>query len=260
MFKFPFKWLQDVSDVDISYDELLEWLGYQGFEIESLEEVGDDTFIEIEVKANRPDMLSVAGVLREAYISKKIPAPKTFDTNVKLNFSSTNTLSHNIVIKSKDVHRYCGVEITAINNTVETPAYIRESLEKLGVALINPLVDISNYVLLLIGQPNHMFDSDKIEGDITVENVFAPTKFLTLNGSDIEFPAGSLLIHDEKKALCAAGMIGSPNAEITRMSPPVSEDRCCMLCALTYRFCLKGYNDLLNSIILQAQHSGLIPG
>ena len=215
MFKFPFKWLQNVSDVDISYDELLQWLGYQGFEIESLEEVGDDTLIEIEVKANRPDMLSVAGVLREAYISKEIPQPKEFDADVKLNFSDSNKLSHNIVIKSKDVHRYCGVEITGIDNTVETPAYILDALEKLGVAHINPVVDISNYVLLLIGQPNHMFDSDKVEGDITVENVYAPTKFLTLNGSEVEFPAGALLIHDDKKALCAAGMIGSPNAEIT---------------------------------------------
>jgi len=216
MFKFPFKWLQDVSDVDISYDELIEWLGYQGFEIESLEDVGDDTLIEIEVKANRPDMLSVAGVLREAYISKKIPTPKTFDPDVKLNFSANNKLSHNIVVKSKDVHRYCGVEITGIDNTVETPDYIVDALEKLGVAHINPIVDISNYVLLLIGQPNHIFDSDKVEGEITIENVYAPTKFLTLNGSDVEFPVGSLLIHDDKKALCAAGMIGSPNAEITK--------------------------------------------
>ncbi len=216
MFKFPFNWLKSVSDVEFSYDELLSWLRYQGFELASLEDAGDDKLVEIEVKANRPDMLSVAGVLREAYISKKIAKPKKFDADIALKFSDSHKLSHNIIIDSKDVHRYCGIEITGIDNTVETPAYIVDVLTKLGVPSINPVVDISNYVLLLIGQPSHMFDTDKLDGDIKVANCASPEKFLTLNGSETEFPAGSLLISDDKKQLCAAGMIGSPNAEITR--------------------------------------------
>ena len=216
MFKFPFNWLKSVSDTEISYDELLEWLRYQGFELASLEDAGDDKLIEIEVKANRPDMLSVAGVLREAYISKNIPAPKSFDADIALSFSPKNVLSHELKIKSPDVHRYCGVEITDIDNTVDTPDYILDVLTKLGVPHINPVVDISNFVLLLIGQPSHVFDTDKVDGAITIENTVSDTKFLTLNGSETVFPAGSLLISDEKKPLCAAGMIGSPNAEITR--------------------------------------------
>ncbi len=216
MFKFPVKWLKSVRDTEILYDELLKWLREQGFELASLEDVGDDKLVEIEVKANRPDMLSVAGVLREVYISKKIAEPKKFDADVALKFSPDHKLSHNIVIDSPDVHRYCGIEITGIDNTVETPDYIVDVLTKLGVPSINPVVDISNYVLLLIGQPSHMFDTDKVEGDIKVANAKAPEKFLTLNGSETEFPEGALLISDDKKQLCAAGMIGSPNAEITR--------------------------------------------
>ncbi len=216
MFKFPFNWLASASDTDVSYDKLLDWLSTQGFELASLEDAGDDKLIEIEVKANRPDMLSVAGVLREYYISEKLPAPKSFDADIALSFSADNRLSHEIKISSPDVHRYCGVEITDIDNTVETPEYILDVLSKLGVAHINPVVDISNYVLLLIGQPSHVFDTDKVEGAITVENTASETKFLTLNGSETLFPAGALLISDEKKPLCAAGMIGSPNAEITR--------------------------------------------
>ena len=215
MFKFPFNWLKTVSDTEISYDELLKWLSEQGFEIASLENVDDDTLIEIEVKANRPDMLSVAGVLREVYISKKLPAPKVFDENVELSFDADNKLSHEIKIESPDVHRYCGVEITGIDNTVETPAYILDVLNKLGVPHINPVVDISNYVLLLIGQPSHVFDTDKLTGAITVKNIDEPLKFMTLNGSETEFPKGALIISDDEKPICAAGMIGSPNAEIT---------------------------------------------
>lgn len=216
MFKFPFNWLNSVSDTEISYEKLLDWLRTQGFELASLEDIGDDKLIEIEVKANRPDMLSVAGVLREFYISEKIPTPKSFDADIALSFSASNKLSHDIKINSPDVHRYCGVEITGIDNTVQTPDYILDVLTKLGVAHINPVVDISNYVLLLIGQPSHVFDTDKIDGTITIENTKSETKFLTLNGSETVFPAGALLISDENKPLCAAGMIGSPNAEITR--------------------------------------------
>ncbi len=216
MFQFPFNLLKSVSDVPVDYDELLEWLRYQGFEIASIEKVGDDTLIEIEVKANRPDMLSVEGVLREVYISKKLATPKSFDADVKLNFSASNKLSHEIKIESPDVHRYCGIEITDIDNTVKTPDYIADTLEKLGIPSINAVVDISNYVLVLIGQPSHVFDTDKLDGAITVKNTTAPEKFLTLNGSEVEFPAGALLISDDKKPICAAGMIGSPNAEITK--------------------------------------------
>ncbi len=216
MFKFPFNWLKKLSDVEITYEELLDWLSCQGFELASLEEVGDDKLIEIEVKANRPDMLSVAGVLREAYISKSIPEPKEFDADIALKFSKEHKLSHNIIIDSPDVHRYCGIEITGIDKTVKTPDYIVDVLTKLGVPSINAVVDISNYVLLMIGQPSHVFDTDKLDGDIRVANSKSPEKFLTLNGSETEFPAGALLISDDKKQLCAAGMIGSPNAEITK--------------------------------------------
>lgn len=216
MFKFPFNLLKSVSDIPVDYDELIEWLRYQGFEIASIEQVDDDTLIEIEVKANRPDMLSVEGVLREVYISKELSSPKNLDTDVKLNFSADNKLSHDIVISSDDVHRYCGVEITNIDNTVKTPDYIVDTLTKLGIPSINAVVDISNYVLVLIGQPSHVFDTDKINGAITVANTTETTKFLTLNGSEIEFPTGSLLISDDEKPVCAAGIIGSPNAEITK--------------------------------------------
>lgn len=216
MFKFPFNLLKSVSDIPVDYDELIEWLRYQGFEIASIEKVDDDTLIEIEVKANRPDMLSVEGVLREVYISKELSSPKNLDADVKLNFSANNKLSHDIVISSDDVHRYCGVEITNIDNTVKTPDYIVDTLTKLGIPSINAVVDISNYVLVLIGQPSHVFDTDKINGAITVANTTETTKFLTLNSSEIEFPTGSLLISDDEKPVCAAGIIGSPNAEITK--------------------------------------------
>ena len=216
MFKFSYNWLKSESEIGADYDELIHWLDIQGFEIASIEDYGDDKAIEIEVKANRPDMLSVAGVLREYYAGKGRRQIKNFTPDVPITFGCDNSvLSHKIVVDSPDVHRYSAVEIRGVDNTGETPEYIKDRLTKSGVACINPIVDISNYVLLQIGQPIHIFDADKVKGDIRIENVPAPTKFTTLASTEIELPKGALLISDDENPLCVAGIIGGHAPEVT---------------------------------------------
>ena len=216
MFKFSYNWLKAESGIETDYEELLHWLDIQGFEIASIEDYGDDKAVEIEVKANRPDMLSVAGVLREYYAGRGVRETKDFTPAVPLELTDDNAvLSHKIVVDSPDVHRYCAAEIRGVDNTGETPEYIKDRLTKSGVACINPIVDISNYVLLLIGQPIHIFDADKVKGDIRIENVPAPTKFTTLASTEIELPKGALLISDDENPLCVAGIIGGHAPEVT---------------------------------------------
>ncbi|MBR6922364.1 MAG: hypothetical protein IKH51_09225, partial [Clostridia bacterium] len=113
MFKFSYNWLKAESEIETDYEELLHWLDIQGFEIASIEDYGDDKAVEIEVKANRPDMLSVAGVLREYYAGKGRRQIKDFTPkDVNVNFGDDNSvLSHKIIVDSKDVHRYCATEI-----------------------------------------------------------------------------------------------------------------------------------------------------
>ena len=217
MFKFPYKWLEKESEIPVDYNRLMQWLTEQGFEIESLTDVEDDKLIEIEVKANRPDMLSVAGVLREYYCACNKRECKRFELdNLNLDYSPDfSPLGHRIVINSSDVHRYYAVAITDVNNELETPEYIAENLRKLGVSLISPIVDISNYVMLLIGQPTHVFDADKLKGDIVVSNCKDETSFISLTGQNCLFPKNTLFIQDEEGLLCAAGIIGGKRAEVT---------------------------------------------
>ena len=217
MFKFSYNWLKAESEIETDYEELLHWLDIQGFEIASIEDYGDDKAVDIEVKANTPDMLSVAGVLREYYAGKGRRQIKDFlPKDVNVSFGSDNSvLSHKIVVDSKDVHRYCATEIRNVDNTGKTPEYIKDRLTKSGIACINPIVDISNYVLLQIGQPIHIFDADKVKGDIRIENVPAPTKFTTLASTEIELPTGALLISDDENPLCVAGIIGGHAPEVT---------------------------------------------
>lgn len=214
MFKFPLSFLKRESEIPVDYDKLMKWLEEQGFEIASLVELPDDKLIEIEVKANRPDMLYVLGVLREYYSACCIPTPKSCKADMGFVYdSAVQPFGHKIRILSPDVHRYYAVAIEGINNTAQTPVEIADVLNKLGIGLINPAVDISNYVTNLIGQPTHIFDADKICGDIVIENLKVPLNFLTLNGTETVFPEGSLFIRDDEAALCAAGIIGGKKAE-----------------------------------------------
>lgn len=215
MFKFSFNWLRAESGIEITYSELMQWLDEQGFEIESIEDLGSDKLIEIEVKANRPDMLYIYGVLREFYASQNQPKTKEADSKIKLNFSADpKILSHELKILSNDVHRYCAIEINGIDNTGESPDFIKDRLTAMGVAVISPVVDISNYVLLMIGQPIHVFDIDKVKGAITVANAPEAFKFLTLANKEIDVPQGALVISDEEAPLCLAGIIGARKAEV----------------------------------------------
>ena len=215
MFKFSYNWLEKESDIPVDYGKLMKWLAEQGFEIASLSELDNDKVIEIEVKANRPDMLYLAGVLREYYCACGISKPKEYIEDIGLNYSQNHAIfNHKINIMSKDVHRYYALGIRNIDNTKKTPAEIAEPLQKVGVSLVNPVVDISNYVMLLIGQPTHVFDADKLDGDISIVNSFEDIKFTTLAGTESTFPAGTIIISDEQDSLCVAGIIGGKKAEV----------------------------------------------
>lgn len=215
MFKFSYNWLVRESDIPVDYDKLMKWLAEQGFEIASLSEQKDDKVIEIEVKANRPDMLYVAGVLREYYCSCGEVTPKEYQADLGLKYSQTCAIfDHKINICSKDVHRYYALGIKNVDNTVETPDYIADALQKVGVTLINPVVDISNYVMLLIGQPTHVFDADKVDGDILISNSNEEVRFTTLAGTESTFPSGTVFIEDSKDRLCVAGIIGGQKTEV----------------------------------------------
>lgn len=217
MFKFSYNWLVRESEIPVDYEKLMLWLSEQGFEIASLTDLGDDKLIEIEVKANRPDMLCVAGVLREYYCACNMPACKEYRSDLGLKYSDdTAVLGHKIVVDSSDVHRYYALGIKNIDNFRATPKLVADALEKVGVALVCPAVDISNYVMMLIGQPTHIFDADNIEGDIVIKNAKKDTKFITLLGTESVFPAGTVFISDSKDALCVAGIIGGKKCELNK--------------------------------------------
>ena len=131
MFKYSKLWLERLAKEKIDIEDFdRNWLDLQGFEVATETKVGDDTIVELEVKANRPDMLSHLGVLREYYVYKKrniLPNIKS-----KLKLSDNTKMPVDIRIETSDVDNLLLIHIDGIDNTKETPMEFKTILENLG--------------------------------------------------------------------------------------------------------------------------------
>lgn len=214
MFKYSKNWLSKIAKSEVDYKDFdKNWLDLQGFEIATEEKIGNDEIIEIEVKANRPDMLSHLGVLREFNVYKGgKTVPNILST---LDYSKLGKLQTNVKIETKDLGNLALIEIRNVDNSGETPDEIKELLNAFDIKSINPIVDLGNYIMLEVGQPIHIYDLDKLGGTIKFSNSKGGEKITTLNGENVEIPQDSIVISNEDDIVCLAGIIGTKDVEIT---------------------------------------------
>ncbi|MCV5688106.1 B3/4 domain-containing protein, partial [Escherichia coli] len=111
--------------------------------------------------------------------------------------------------------RYLGRVVKNVNVQAETPLWMQEKLRRCGIRSIDPVVDITNYVLLEQGQPMHAFDLAKIEGGIVVRMAEQGEKLTLLDGSEAELNADTLVVADHNKALAIAGIFGGEESGVT---------------------------------------------
>jgi phenylalanyl-tRNA synthetase beta chain len=165
----------------------------------------DDTIFTLKLTPNLAHALSVYGVARE--LSALTGAP--LQTPV---IRAPATAHHErlaVTISAPDLcGRYAGRSIRGINPRAPTPAWMVQRLERCGQRPVSPLVDISNYVMFELGQPSHIFDLDKIEGDLCVRWAQPGEKLALLNGQTITLDAQVGVIADAKGAACLAGIMG----------------------------------------------------
>lgn len=217
MFKFSIDWLKKYCGENIKSEEIFHILNMQGFEFQGKEKVGKDFITEIEVKANRPDMLSHMGIAREIKAFKNEVLPSIPKSNFKV-----KNEKYKFNIKDKTCcKRFSTVLIRNVDNTVETPSYIKEKLEAMGVNTLNAVVDILNYVMFDLGQPMHCYDYNKIEGsELSIERSKSNFKFKTLN-EEVEIQSGDIIIKDKERPLCLAGIIGGDEVAVTKESKDI---------------------------------------
>lgn len=193
--------------------ELAKILTLRIFEAEKGEEVENDTQLKVDVLPNRPDCLSHFGLAREiSAILKLRMKPLKFSR-----FREKKKKKGNIqvrVIDKKGCKRYTGVEVLNIE-VFPSPTFIKEPLLTCGFSSINNIVDITNYVLISLGQPLHAFDLDKIEGEIVVRRAKKGEKIVTLDEKEYILDPEILVIADKKGPLAIAGVKGGKRAEIS---------------------------------------------
>ena len=174
----------------------------------------DDVVFELEITPNRPDCLSLIGVARE--IQAETGNPLKLPT-VNLKESSTNAGDlTSVTIDAPDLcPRYAARVIQGVKVT-ESPAWLQQRLESVGIGVINNIVDITNFVLMEYGQPLHAFDYDKLtENRIVVRRATESEHITTLDEVERELTPDMLVIADAEKPVALAGIMGGYDSEIT---------------------------------------------
>lgn len=182
--------------------------------------VDADTIFEIGLTPNRCDAICHFGVARDLYaalVQHGVPCSTLVRRNAREVQPVAGVHSRiDIVIENqKDCPRYSGVLIDDIK-VQESPEWLQTKLRSVGVRPINNIVDITQYIMLELGQPMHAFDADKIEGNkVIVKNLPEGTPFVTLDGNEVKLSANDLMICNEKEGMCIAGVYGGLHSGIT---------------------------------------------
>lgn len=185
-------------------------------EVEGTEEKNGDTIFELKVTPDRGHLLSYLGIAREVAVygdaKLKTFAPKVAPTETKTKLSVD-------VRDTKACVRYVGRVVEGVDGR-ESPAWLKEELAAVGQRSINAVVDVTNFVMLELGQPMHAFDADKLASstggavELIVRNAEVGEKIETLDGKDIALPEGTLVIADTARALAIAGVKGGAYAGV----------------------------------------------
>ncbi|MCP4494799.1 MAG: phenylalanine--tRNA ligase subunit beta, partial [Gammaproteobacteria bacterium] len=171
----------------------------------------DDHIIEIDLTPNRGDCLSVAGVAREVAAINGIAAAMPTIHAVEESIAD----SFPVELRAPQAcPRYVGRIIRGIDPAATTPMWLQEKLRRCGLRPISPVVDITNYVMMELGQPMHGFDFDKLEGGICVRMAKAGEKVSLLDQSEVECREDTLLIADHNKPLALAGIMGGLDSSV----------------------------------------------
>ncbi|MFQ6673736.1 MAG: phenylalanine--tRNA ligase subunit beta, partial [Fidelibacterota bacterium] len=211
------EWLKDYVDITLSPEDLADLLTNAG--LESVAEAGGKS-LHIEIMPNRPDCMSHVGVAREIALltggDLRPPQVHLKETDERADQAITVE-----IVNPDECPRYaCRV---VKNVTVgPSPEWMAERLEATGLRSINNVVDISNYVLMELGHPLHIFDLSKVEGGkIVVRTVGEGESLKTLDGELRRLNARHLLICDARKAVALAGIMGGENSEVSERTTDV---------------------------------------
>ena len=171
-----------------------------------------DASFELKLTPNRPDCLGLVGLAHDVAALFGSHVKTVAQAEVPVSSEARRGIR---LEAGKDAPRYLGRIIEGIDLAAKTPLWLAERLRRAGLRPINAVVDVTNYVMLELGQPLHAFDNDTLDGDIVVRHARAGETLKLLDGSEAKLDDGFVLIADEKKALAVAGVMGGHDSRVT---------------------------------------------
>ncbi|TNL53933.1 phenylalanine--tRNA ligase subunit beta [Acinetobacter bereziniae] len=171
----------------------------------------DDHVIDISITPNRGDCFSIRGVAREIGVINQLPVTAPEITEV----AATIADQKQVHVSTDGCPRYLGRVIKNVNTKAATPEWMEQALARSGIRQHSILVDITNYVLMELGQPLHAFDGGQVQGSVHVRQATANEKLVLLNEQEIELTEDVMVIADDAKALAIAGIMGGLSSSVT---------------------------------------------
>ena len=206
-------WLAEYVSLSVSADALVERLLLSGLNHESTRMIGSDTAIEIEVTSNRPDCLGHIGVAREAAVlfarPLHIPDPRLQEAAV----AAAADIA--VEILEPEICPFYSARVIKGVRVGPSPQWLVDRLATVGVASVNNVVDVTNYVMLECGQPLHAFDLAKIRGGrVIVRRALPGEPFTAINHKTYPLTDAMGVIADAEGAVALAGVMGGAGTEI----------------------------------------------
>ena len=172
----------------------------------------DDASIEVDLTPNRGDCLSLAGLAREVGALYNTPVTRPEIAAVTASHEQVLPVE---VVASKACPRYLGRVLRNVDLSKPSPLWMVERLRRSGVRSIDAAVDVTNYVMLELGQPMHAFDLNELTGGIRVRMADEGEKLVLLDGQEVSLRADTLVIADHQRALAIAGVMGGEHSGVS---------------------------------------------
>ena len=172
----------------------------------------DDQILDIDLTPNRADCFSVIGVARELAI---IADQRLQEEDIRPIKAQISNQLQVLVEANKACPVYAGRIIKGVQFDAQTPMWMKERLRRCGIRSLNAIVDVTNYVMLELGQPMHAYDFDKLDTQIVVRFANDKEKLTLLDGSEVDLKQDTLVIADNTQALALAGIMGGENSAVS---------------------------------------------
>lgn len=218
--KFPLSMLRDLVETRLDAEALGDLLTMAGFELEEIEEVEGEPVLDINIMSNRGDAASVFGLAREVLVADREARPTALYQRLaaRVPFGDEDQEAvrdlASVRVECDTCTRYaCRVFEGVVNGP--SPDWVQERLRKSGQRPISLLVDLTNYVMLEMGQPLHAFDLDKLPGgEIVVRRARPGEKLTTLDGIERTLRPSHMMICDATRPIAVAGVMGGADTEV----------------------------------------------